>query len=114
MLPPWNSLIVALEYYKECSDALQAGKTDLIQAAMNYAHEEYRPDGIVDAKTLLDLVTTPQPPSDYDYPYKGLQSKLHGIKLGELTTVTAGSRPGKSAVCSDLTAELLYRGMTVG
>jgi twinkle protein len=114
VLPPGKAFIAVLEDYKDASEALQAGKTDLIQAAMNYAHEEYRPDGIVDAKTLLDLVTTPQPPSDYDYPYKGLQSKLHGIRLGELTTVTAGSGQGKSSVCRDLAAYLLSLGIPVG
>jgi len=114
VLPPGKAFIAVLEDYKDASEALQAGKTDLIQAAMNYAHEEYRPDGIVDAKTLLDLVTTPQPPSDYDYPYKGLQSKLHGIRLGELTTITAGSGQGKSSVCRDLAAYLLSLGIPVG
>jgi twinkle protein len=114
VLPPGKAFIAVLEDYKDASEALQAGKTDLIQAAMNYAHEEYRPDGIVDAKTLLDLVTTPQPPSDYDYPYQGLQSKLHGIRLGELTTITAGSGQGKSSVCRDLAAYLLSLGIPVG
>ena len=37
----------------------------------------FRPDGIVDGKTLLDLVTTPSPAADHDYPFQGLQSKLH-------------------------------------
>jgi hypothetical protein len=44
----------------------------------------YRPDGIIDGKSLLEVVTTPNPPCAYDYPYQGLQKKLHGIRYGEL------------------------------
>jgi hypothetical protein len=51
----------------------------------------YRPDGIIDGKTLLELVTTPTQPSDHDYPFFGLQFELHGIRYGELVTITAGS-----------------------
>jgi twinkle protein len=114
VLPPGKAYIAVLDDYKDASEALQAGKSELIRNAMNFAHEEFRPDGIVDAKTLLTLVTTPQPPADYDYPYQGLQSKLHGIRLGELTTVTAGSGQGKSSVCRDLAAHLLSLGVPVG
>ena len=113
-MPPGKVYIGFLEDYKDASDALQADDTEAIRAVCNYDHQQHRPDGIVDAKTLLELVTTPQPPSDYDYPYQGLQSKLHGIRLGELTTVTAGSGQGKSSVCRDLAAYLLSLGVPVG
>jgi len=114
VLPPGKVYIGFLEDYKDASEALQADDTEAIRAVCNYDHQQHRPDGIVDAKTLLELVTTPQPPSDYDYPYQGLQSKLHGIRLGELTTVTAGSGQGKSSVCRDLAAYLLSLGVPVG
>ena len=80
----------------------------------NYAHEQYKPDGIVDAKTLLELVTTPSPPADHDYPFQGLQSKLHGIRYGELVCITAGSGTGKSSFCRDLCTNLLNKGERVG
>jgi twinkle protein len=74
----------------------------------------YRPDGIIDGKSLLELVTTPSPPSDHDYPFQGLQSKLHGIRYGELVTITAGSGIGKSSFCRELATSLLQRGERVG
>ena len=114
VLPPGKAYIATLEDYKDASDALQHGKSELIRAAMNYDHEEFRPDGIVNAKTLLDLVTTPQPPADYEYPFEGLNRKLHGIRLGELTTITAGSGQGKSSVCRDLCTHLLRQKIRVG
>ena len=74
----------------------------------------YRPDGIVDAKNLLELVTTPNPPHDHEYPYDGLNTKLHGIRYGELVTITAGSGIGKSSFCRDLATHLLKKGERVG
>ena len=77
-------------------------------------HKQYKPDGIVDAKNLLELITTPTPTADHDYPFQGLQRKLHGIRYGELVTITAGSGIGKSSFCRDLCAHLLNSGERVG
>ena len=114
VLPPGKAFIGFLEHYKDASEALQAGDTEAIRAVTNYDHQQYRPDGIVDAKTLLDVVTTPSPPSDHDYPFHGLQDKLHGIRYGELVTITAGSGIGKSSFCRDLCTHLLNKGERVG
>ena len=114
VLPPGKVFIGFLEDYKDASEALQAGDYDAITAVCNYAHTIYKPDGIVDAKKLLDVITTPSPPSDHDYPFQGLQNKLHGIRYGELVTITAGSGAGKSSFCRDLCAHLLNKGERVG
>ena len=74
----------------------------------------YRPDGIIDAKTLLDDLTTPEEPCAYEFPFQGLQNKLRGIRYGELTTITAGSGIGKSSFCRDLATHLLNQGERVG
>ena len=63
---------------------------------------------------MLDLVTTPNPPNDHDYPFQGLQHKLHGIRYGELVTITAGSGVGKSSFCRELATSLLQAGERVG
>ena len=114
VLPPGKAYIGFLEDYKDASEALQANDTEAIRRVTNYDHQQYRPDGIVDAKTLLDLVTTPSPPADHDYPFQGLQSKLHGIRYGELVTITAGSGIGKSSFCRELATHLLSKGERVG
>ena len=41
---------------------------------------------------------------------KGLQKKLHGIRYGELTTITAGSGTGKTSFCRELAARLCDQG----
>ena len=80
----------------------------------SYARTEYRPDGIVEGKSLLEVITTPNPPNDYDWPFQGVQKLLHGIRRGELVTITAGSGTGKSSFCRELAASLLQKGERVG
>jgi twinkle protein len=113
VLPPGKTKISRLESYKDASDALQANDPEAIRRAI-WDAKPYRPDGIVDGKSLLDVVTTPNPPSDHDYPFSGLQQKLHGIRFGELVTITAGSGIGKSSFCRELATHLLSAGERVG
>jgi len=113
ILPPGKVKIARMEKYKDASDALQANDSESIRRAI-WDAKTYRPDGIVDAKTLLDDLTTPEEPCLHEYPFQGLQSKLRGIRLGELTTITAGSGIGKSSFCRDLATHLLHRGERVG
>ena len=87
VLPVGRVKIARMESYKDPSDALQAKEPDAIRKAI-WDAKPYRPDGIVDGKNLLQLVTTPQKPYDHEYPFKGLNEKLHGIRYGELTTFT--------------------------
>ena len=114
VLPPGKVTIANLVHdYKDASDALAAKDSKAITDAI-YNAKPYRPDGIVDARNLLELVSTPNPPCDYEYPYKGLNKKLHGIRAGELITVTAGSGQGKSSICRDLCTYLLRKRVRVG
>jgi twinkle protein len=113
VLPPGKTKIARLESYKDASDALQANDSQSVREAIWNA-KPYRPDGIIDGKSLLDLVTTPSPPCDHDYPFQGLQSKLHGIRYGELVCITAGSGTGKSSFCRDLAVNMLRNGERVG
>jgi twinkle protein len=114
VLPPGKCKIASLQGdYKDASDALSANDPEAIRRAI-WDAKPYRPDGIIDGKSLLELVTTPSPPSDHDYPFQGLQSKLHGIRYGELVTITAGSGIGKSSFCRELATHLLSGGERVG
>jgi len=113
VLPPGKAFIARIDGYKDASDALQENDYKSISDAFWNA-KAYRPDGIVEGKALLDLVTTPNPPNDHDYPFQGLQHKLHGIRYGELVTITAGSGIGKSSFCRELAATLLQGGERVG
>ena len=113
ILPPGKTKVAKLEEYKDPSEALQANDSDAIRKAI-WDAKPYRPDGIVEGKTLQALVTTPTPPADHDYPFSGLQDKLHGLRYQELTTVTSGSGQGKSTFCRQLATHLLEQGVRVG
>jgi len=113
VLPPGKVFIARIEAYKDLSEAWQANDRAAIDKAF-YEKKAYRPDGIVEGKSLLELVTTPNPPNDHDYPFQGLQDKLHGIRYGELVTITAGSGIGKSSFCRELATSLLQTGERVG
>jgi twinkle protein len=113
VLPPGKAKLCILNDYKDASECLQAGDTKALVRAI-WDTKEYRPDGIVDGKTLKNLVTAPNPPNDHDYPYDGLNKLLHGIRYGELTTITAGSGIGKSSFCRELATSLLQKGERVG
>jgi len=112
-LPPGKTKIAVLNQYKDASEALQANDTDAIRKAI-WDAKPYRPDGIVDGKTLFDVVTTPQAPHDHEYPFQGLNKKLHGIRYGELTTFTAGSGSGKTSIMRHIATDLLQKGESVG
>ena len=114
VLPPGKTYVGFVRDYKDASEALVAGDSEAVRCVLAFNHEQYVPDGIVDAKNLLDVVTTPSPPADHDYPFKGLQQKLHGIRYGSLTTITAGSGIGKSSFCRQLCAGFLNDGERVG
>ena len=113
VLPPGKVKIARVESYKDASDALQAKDAEAIRKAIWNA-EPFRPDGIVDAKTLRNLVTTPQKSFDHEYPFKGLNTKLHGIRYGELTTICAGSGSGKTSLIRHIAADLCIKGEHVG
>ena len=114
VLPPGKVTIANLSHdYKDASDALAAFDTQAITDAI-YQAKPFRPDGIIDAKTLLDLVTTPNPPCIHEYKYKGLQDKLHGIRYGELIALCAGTGAGKSSLMRDFCVDLLEAGHTCG
>ncbi len=113
VLPPGKVKIARLEGYKDASEALQANDTEAIRKAI-WDAETYRPDGIVDGKTLLEIVTTPQASHDHEYPFKGLNEKLHGIRYGELTTFCAGSGSGKTSIMRHIATDLLNKGEHVG
>ena len=113
VLPAGKVKIARMESYKDPSEALQAKDSEAIRKAI-WDAKPYRPDGIVDGKNLLQLVTTPQKPYDHEYPFRGLNKKLHGIRYGELTTFTSGTGSGKTSIMRYLATDLLNKGESVG
>jgi len=59
---------------------------------------------------IANADTTPSIP----YPWAGLNEKCHGIRCGEMTTLTAGTGIGKSSVARELAYYLIGMGQNVG
>ena len=69
--------------------------------------ESYVPDGIIQASTLWDSVSAPEPIAEAFYPFKGLNELLYGLRSAELITVTAGSGLGKSQFLREILYQIL-------
>ena len=113
ILPSGRVKVARLDNYKDASDALQAGDSDAIRRAI-WDAKPYRPDGIVDGKNLLDVVTQPTEAAVWEYPFKGMNDVLHGIRYGELITITAGTGSGKTSFVREIASKLCEKGETVG
>lgn len=97
-------IVKHLKEFKDACDYLTNGRGSEYVNQW-WRAESYVPDGIVQASTLWDSVSTPEPVAEAFYPFKGLNDLLYGIRSAELITVTAGSGLGKS----QFLREILFR-----
>lgn len=92
--------------YKDACEYLIAGATkEFVNAWWKAA--PYVPDGIVNAADLWDEISKPEPVAEAQYPWKGLNKLLYGIRPAELITVTAGSGLGKSQFLREILYHIL-------
>ena len=92
--------------YKDACEYLQAGATKEFVNAW-WKATPYVPDGIVNAADLWEEISKPEPVAEAQYPWKGLNKLLYGIRPAELITVTAGSGLGKSQFLREILYNLL-------
>ena len=112
LLSPRKARIASLPL-KDANEVLVAGRgTEVIDAM--WRAKEYRPDGIVGGTDLWDYITKVDLQEAIPYPYPGLTKMTHGLRKGELVTITAGSGIGKSQFCRELSHHLLVHGQSVG
>lgn len=98
---------------KDVCDALEKGlRSELVEAFWNA--KAYRPDGIITGPELLEVIINEKEVPACPYPWEGLNEKLHGLRLGELVVITAGTGVGKSQICRSLAVHLIRQGHRVG
>ena len=73
----------------------------------------YTPAGIVNLKDFEGLYDDEDRQS-VDYPYKGMNELLYGMRTGELITFTAGTGAGKSSICVNLASLLNNTDSNIG
>ena len=90
---------------KDANEYLKHGKTEeFINRWWDAA--PYTPAGIVNLKNFEGLYDDEDRQS-VDYPYKGMNELLYGMRTGELITFTAGTGAGKSSIMRELEHHLL-------
>jgi twinkle protein len=100
---------------KDANELLMAGKSsDIVNVIYNA--QTYRPDGIKAATELsLEYLSQDEETFSYPLPYPQLNSKMRGVRKGELTTLTAGSGIGKSTLAREIAYDLLVnQGLKIG
>lgn len=112
ILPLGKTKIASLPL-KDANECLVQGKTEAIVQAMWNARP-YRPDGIVMAHDLKDLVLAPETEITQAYPFKRLTEITKGIRPSELVVITAGSGIGKTTFVREIAYHLHLSGKKVG
>ena len=116
----------------ECAQLLSVGKAKIASLPLKDANEmlvarrgkelvsamweakAWRPDGIISGTDLWDVINREEESESHSYPWQGLNELTRGLRIGEITTLCAGSGIGKSAVCKEVAYHLLSSGETVG
>lgn len=102
---------------KDASDMWVTGKGKELTQAVMFNAQVYRPDGIIcgDDPKIREYVVNFRPHADAHYPWKNLDERIHGMRLGELVTHTAGTGIGKSTICREIAYSLgVAQGQKVG
>jgi len=102
MFPPKYVKIAKLPL-KDANAMLLAGRSqELTQAIWNA--EIHVPEEIKSGNKLMDLLDKVDKTAHYDFPeyVKGLTRKMRGMRIGDLTIITAGSGSGKTTFMKQL------------
>jgi len=114
LFPPDRLFIAAaMGSYKDASEALQAGETEMIRNSY-FKKQPYTPQSIINGCDLFELVSRPLHGKDALYPFDQLNEITGGLRLGELVTITSGSGCGKSTVCGEIAVSLIEQGQRIG
>jgi twinkle protein len=112
LLTPGKARIATLPL-NDPSDMLIAGRTLELTKAI-WEATSYKPDGIVFGTEIFDEIMEVDNHVTAQYPFASLNVKTHGLRKGELVTITAGSGVGKSSFCRHLALDLLKQKFAVG
>lgn len=113
LLSPGKAKIVGGIPGKDANDLLVSGNIKQIVSAV-YDAKTYRPDGVVCGEDLWERVVAEGQKESVPYPWQGLNELSHGIRLGELVTLCAGTGVGKSLVCREIAYWLMQFNHRVG
>ena len=108
-----NKCKIATLPLKDANEMLLAGKTAELTNCM-WSAKAYRPDGIILGADMWKEIKAEDKTVSVPYPFECLNTKTHGLRKGELVTITAGSGVGKSSFCRHIALHLLQKDYIVG
>ena len=100
ILSPGKIFVAQYGGAKDASELLQAGKSEELRNAV-WGAKQWRPDGVINLADARDAIRK-KPMMGIPYPWAGLNELLFGYRPAELTTWTAGTGVGKTAVVSEV------------
>ena len=106
LLSPGKAKVMTLPTKDANAFLMEAHKPSEYYSALGAA-KTYRPDGIVSLAESWDAMFADDNRPSVLYPWKGLNSKLYGLRYREIVTLTSGTGMGKSAVTRELEHHLL-------
>ena len=112
-LPIGLCKIANLGQHKDANEALVKGDAQAVIQAIFQARD-YRPDGIVAAADLREVIGVGDAVSPISYPYSKLNNITKGLRLGSLVTIAAGSGVGKSTFVRELMYHVQQSGFPIG
>ena len=112
LLSPNKAKIATLPL-KDANEMQIAGRSAELTRAM-WDAKPYRPDGIVLGTDIWNDVLKEEKHVTAQYPFECLNAKTHGLRKGELVTITAGSGVGKSSFCRHVALDLIKQKFSVG
>ena len=94
--------------YKDANDALCKEQSDIYLSNV-WGAKVYKPDNFVSGEKIWDAFKERSTVKSVPYPscLKGLNDKLFGMRLGEITLFTSGTGSGKSTVVKETILNLL-------
>jgi twinkle protein len=112
VLEPGKACIATLPL-KDANEMLQAGRgKDLINAM--WSARQWRPDGLVAGPDAWSRVVDQVSARAIALPHKVLNEKMRGLRMGEITTLVAGTKIGKSTFCREIAFHAMQQGEKVG
>lgn len=113
ILSPGKCKIAKLHDAKDANDLLVAGRGDeIIKAVWNA--QEIRPDGIVAGEDAWQYLLDGDNIQTALYPWDSLNNVTHGLRVGEIVTVIAGTGVGKSTTVKEIEKHLWDKGERIG
>ena len=102
LLTPGKAKILALpDDFKDANDMLKAGRKQSYVDTW-WSAKLYTPSGVLNISEKKNDFNNRERRDSVPYPWEGLNKKLHGLRRGELMTLTGGTGLGKSSVTREL------------